>query len=89
MNLVQTQLLKAKGYEFDGTKLRAREAGGQIYVAVAFRNGKRAEASGRTVRDAEGRLVMSITAPGDDRNVEQWKREEQFLKRMWKRYGLK
>jgi hypothetical protein len=83
MNLMQTQLLKAKGYVFSGTQRR-----GSRYVAIAIKNGKRAEASGRSITDAEHRLVASVTAPGEDRNVEQWRREEQFLRRMQKRYDL-
>lgn len=88
MNAFQLQLLKAKGYEFQGTETRTRSIGGKTYVALAIKNGKRAEAGGPSIRDAEHRLVLNITAPGDDRAAEQWRREERFVKRMWKRYGF-
>jgi hypothetical protein len=88
MNLIQSRMLKAHGYDYDGTQLRPRQAGGTQYVAVAVKNGKRAEAGGTSIRAAEHRLVMAITAPGSNRNVEQWEREEKFLNRMWRRYGF-
>ena len=87
MNLIQSKMLKAHGYEYDGVLLRER-SGGTRYVAVARKNGKRAEANGMSIRAAEHRLVMAISAPGSNRNVEQWDREEKFLNRMWRRYGF-
>lgn len=89
MNLIQSKMLKAQGYEYKGAELRQRAVGGTQYVAVAFKNGKRAEASGASIRAAEHRLVMAITAPGGNRNVEQWDREEKFLSRMRRRYARK
>lgn len=87
MNLVQIRMLQAHGYEFTKTELKPRQIGGEQYVAVAIKNGKAASAAGRSLPEAEQRLVMSITAPGDDRNIQQWKYEEQFLDRMAKRYA--
>ncbi len=85
MNLMQIKLLKAKGYEFTKTELKTRQVGGKHYVAIAIKNGKRAEASGRTIPEAESHLVLSVTAPGTNKNVEQWKREERFLRKMARR----
>jgi hypothetical protein len=87
MNLVQVKLLESKGYTFEGTTAKEREAGGTHYVAIAFKDGKRAEASGTNIGDAERNLVLAVVAPGKDRAAQQWRREEGFLRRMRRRYG--
>ena len=83
VNLVQLKLLKAMGYEYKGAELATTAIGKPQYVAVAIKNGMPASAGGTTIRQAEDRLVMCVTRPGDA----PWKEEERFLAKMRKRYA--
>jgi hypothetical protein len=85
MNLIQLRLLEGSGYKFEGVQRQARAAGGTHYVAVAIKGSASAEASGRTIREAEQRLVLCVTRRDQDNRG---RNEIRFLRRMQRRYNF-